>query len=41
MKLFAAVVYKASCWDCQNFDIGKKQNVDYMTEKAIASSCHA
>ena len=26
------VVYKASCWDCQDFYIGK-QNVDYMTEK--------
>ena len=26
------VVYKASCWDCQDFYIGKT-NVDCMTEK--------
>ena len=26
------VVYKASCWDCQDFYI-EKQNVDCMTEK--------
>ena len=38
------VVYKASCWDCQDFYIGTKQNVDCVTEKLNifkAGSCHA
>ena len=39
------VVYKASCWDCQDFYIGKtKRRVhDRKTEhfKAITSNCHA
>ena len=33
------VVYKASCWDCQDFYIGTEQNVDCVTEKL--NTCHA
>ena len=39
------VVYKASCWDCQDFYIGKTKRRlhDRKTEhfKAITSTCHA
>ena len=39
------VVYKASCWDCQDFYIGKTKRRlhDRRTEhfKAITSNCHA
>ena len=39
------VVYKASCWDCQDFYIGKTKRRlhDRKTEhfKAITSNCHA
>ena len=39
------VVYKASCWDCQDFYIGKTKRRlhDRKTEhfKAIMSTCHA
>ena len=39
------VVYKASCWDCQNFYIGKTKRrlYDRKTEhfKGITSACHA
>ena len=39
------VVYKASCWDCQDFYIGKTKRRlrDRKTEhfKGITSSCHA
>jgi len=39
------VVYKASCWDCQDFCIGKNKRRlhDRKTEhfKAIMSNCHA
>ena len=39
------VVYKASCWDCQDFYIGKTKRRlhDRKTEhfKSITSSCHA
>ena len=39
------VVYKASCWDCQDFYIGKTKRRlhDRKTEhfKAIMSNCHA
>ena len=37
-------MYKASCWDCQDFYIGKtkRRQHDRKTEhfKAITSSCH-
>ena len=39
------VVYKASCWDCQDFYIGKTKRRlhDMKTEhfKGISSACHA
>ena len=39
------VVYKASCWDCQEFNIGKTKRRlhDRKTEhfKGITSACHA
>ena len=42
------VVYKASCWDCEDFWIGKTKRVkrglrDRKTEhfKALTKSCHA
>ena len=41
------IVYKASCWDYQDFLHRKKQNVDYMTEKlsilkgSQVPQCHA
>ena len=34
------VVYRASCWDCQDFYIGKTK-VDTEHFKGIISSCHA